>query len=145
MSRRPLFVLAILASSFLIFLVQPMVAKRILPWFGGTPSVWTLCLAFYQTALFLGYTYAHLLVRFASPTAQLGIHSLVVGAAFVALPVLPGDEWKSVSVINPSMDVLMMLNASVALPFIVLAFTGPLGIGEISPVLSTADTRRSDN
>ena len=50
---RLLFVVAILASAFLIFLVQPMVGKRILPWFGGAPSVWALCLAFYQTTLFL--------------------------------------------------------------------------------------------
>lgn len=91
MNRRLLFVTAILASSFLIFLVQPMVGKRILPWFGGTPGVWTLCLAFYQTTLFVGYAYAYLLIRFAGPFAQLGIHALVVGTAFLALPVLPGD------------------------------------------------------
>ena len=71
-SRRPaigewlLFVAAVGASAFLISLVQPMVGKRILPWFGGAPAVWTLCLAFYQSALFLGYGYAHLLIRFAS-------------------------------------------------------------------------------
>ena len=55
-----LFVGAAFASAFLIFLVQPMVGKRILPWFGGVPAVWTLCLAFYQTTLFAGYAYAHL-------------------------------------------------------------------------------------
>jgi len=58
------FVIATFASAFLIFLVQPMVGKRILPWFGGAPGVWTLCLAFYQTTLFVGYAYAHLLIRF---------------------------------------------------------------------------------
>ncbi len=55
--ERLLFVAAVGASAFLIFLVQPMVGKRILPWFGGAPAVWTLCLAFYQSALFLGYGY----------------------------------------------------------------------------------------
>src|SRR5262249_39781673 len=55
------------ASAFLIFVVQPMVAKRIVPWFGGVPAVWMLCLAFYQTALFAGYAYAHCLIRFVRP------------------------------------------------------------------------------
>ena len=55
----PLFVATTFASAFLIFLVQPMVAKRILPWFGGVPAVWSLCLAFYQTTLFAGYAYAY--------------------------------------------------------------------------------------
>jgi len=125
-NRRLLFVAAILASSFLIFLVQPMVGKRILPWFGGTPSVWTLCLAFYQTTLFVGYAYAHLLIRFAAPRAQLGIHALVVGAAFIALPVLPGDGWQPTGVEDPTANILAMLSANVALPFIALASTGPL-------------------
>jgi len=126
MNRRLLFVVAILASSFLIFLVQPMVGKRILPWFGGTPSVWTLCLAFYQTTLFVGYAYAHLLIRYAGPLAQLGIHALVVGAAFIALPVLPADSWQPTGLENPSGDILAMLTSNVALPFIALASTGPL-------------------
>ncbi len=126
MNRQMLFVVAILASSFLIFLVQPMVGKRILPWFGGTPGVWTLCLAFYQTVLFVGYAYAHLLIRFAGPFAQLGIHALVVGAAFVALPVLPGNSWQPTDVAKPSADILAMLTSNVALPFMALAATGPL-------------------
>lgn len=126
MKRQLLFIVAILASSFLLFLVQPMVGKRILPWFGGTPSVWTLCLAFYQTTLFLGYAYAHLLIRFASPVAQLGIHALVVVAAFIALPVLPGEVWQPTSMLNPNADILAMLTANVALPFIALSSTGPL-------------------
>ena len=130
MSRRPnrqlLFIAAILASSFLIFLVQPMVGKRILPWFGGTPSVWTLCLAFYQTTLFLGYAYAHLLIRFASPVAQTAIHSVVIGAAIYVLPVLPSESWLSGNLANPSLEILAMLGSSVALPFMALASTGPL-------------------
>jgi hypothetical protein len=55
-----LFAATTFASAFLIFLVQPLVAKRILPWFGGVPAVWSLCLAFYQTTLFAGYAYAYL-------------------------------------------------------------------------------------
>ncbi len=125
-NRQPLFVAAILASSFLIFLVQPMVGKRILPWFGGTPSVWTLCLAFYQTTLFLGYAYAHGLIRFASPRTQVFVHAAVIGAALLVLPVLPSESWQSADLANPNVSILAMLGASVALPFMALASTGPL-------------------
>ena len=61
-----MFAATIFASALLIFLVQPLVGKRILPWFGGVASVWALCLAFFQVALFAGYLYAHLLIRFLS-------------------------------------------------------------------------------
>ena len=121
-----LFVAAIFASAFLIFLVQPMVGKRILPWFGGAPAVWTLCLAFYQTSLFAGYAYAHALVRLAPPGLQLGLHAAAVGAAIVVLPVLPGEAWRPEGVGSPRLDILEMLVAKVALPFLVLASTGPL-------------------
>jgi hypothetical protein len=121
-----LFVLAILGSAFLIFLVQPMVGKRILPWFGGTPAVWMVCLAFYQTSLFLGYAYAHLLIRFAAPAVQLLIHLLLVGGALLLLPVLPGESWRPNGIEQPIEDILVMLCANVAVPFLVLASTGPL-------------------
>ena len=93
-SGQLLFGAAVFLSAFLIFLVQPMVGKRILPWFGGTPAVWTLCLTVYQTTLFLGYAYAHLLIRFASPLLQVTIHTVAVGTALLLLPVLPGDSWQ---------------------------------------------------
>lgn len=121
-----IFVFAVFASAFLIFLVQPMVGKRILPWFGGAPAVWTLCLAFYQSTLFLGYAYAHLLVRFAPPPGQLAVHAVVVCAALAALPVLPGDRWRPTGASSPNADILAMLGVNVALPFLVLAATGPL-------------------
>ncbi len=123
---RLLFATAIVASAFLLFIVQPMVAKRILPWFGGTPGVWSACLAFYQTMLFFGYAYAHALVRFARPRAQFAIHLAVVVAATLALPVLPGTEWQPDGQLDPLRDILGMLGANVALPFLVLAATGPL-------------------
>ena len=65
-----LFILSMFVSAFLVFQVQPMVAKHILPWFGGAPGVWSLCLAFYQTALFLGYAYAHFLIQRIPPARQ---------------------------------------------------------------------------
>src|SRR5216117_3585554 len=121
-----LFAATTFASAFLIFLVQPLVAKRILPWFGGVPAVWLLCLAFYQTTLFAGYAYAYLLIARANSTAQLCIHAAVVAAAALSLPVLPGDVWKPEGTGDPSAQILAMLLANVALPFLALAATGPL-------------------
>ena len=80
-----LFVTASFAAACLIFLVQPMVGKRVLPWFGGAPAVWALCLAFYQTVLFAGYTYAHLLSRYLRPTHQTLFHGIALGLAFLSL------------------------------------------------------------
>lgn len=117
---------AVFAAAFLIFLVQPMVGKRILPWFGGVPAVWTLCLAFYQTALFAGYAYAHSLARFAPPRVQLAVHAVVIGLAWLALPVLPVTPVDLVSDREPTGLILRILLASVALPFVALAATGPI-------------------
>lgn len=125
-AQQSLFIAATFASAFLIFLVQPMVAKRILPWFGGAPAVWTVCLAFYQSTLFLGYAYAHLLIRFARPSLQFGVHAVAVTAAIAVLPVLPGAAWEPHGAGEPMVRILTMLLANVALPFMVLASTGPL-------------------
>ena len=120
------FVLAIFASAFLIFQVQPMVGKHILPWFGGAPGVWSLCLAFYQTALFLGYAYAHLLIRRIPPARQPIVHALLLLAALAVLPVLPEASWKPAGDDSPGLRILGMLAANVGPPFLLLAATGPL-------------------
>ncbi len=125
-NRVALYATAIFASAFLIFLVQPMVGKRILPWFGGVPAVWTICLAFYQTTLFLGYAYAHLLIRFVSPRLQVVVHAVAVAAAWLSLPVLPESPPDLQGTVDPTEAVLRILASNVALPFLVLASTGPL-------------------
>src|SRR5262249_5533156 len=104
----------------------PLVAKRILPWFGGVPAVWSLCLAFYQTTLFAGYAYAYLLIARANPTAQLCLHAAVVAAAALALPVLPGDVWKPEATGARRAQFPAMLRQNVALPSSALAASGPL-------------------
>jgi spermidine synthase len=121
-----LFVATTFASAFLIFLVQPLVAKRIVPWFGGVPAVWSLCLAFYQTTLFAGYAYAYLLIARANPRVQLVLHAAAIAAAIYALPVLPSDAWRPDGGGDPSAQILAILLANVALPFFALAATGPL-------------------
>ncbi|HEY5658785.1 MAG TPA: fused MFS/spermidine synthase [Myxococcota bacterium] len=121
-----LFAFAIFAGAFLIFQVQPMVGKYILPWFGGTPGVWSLCLAFYQATLFLGYAYAHLLIRHVPPLRQPAVHALLLLAALATLPVLPEASWKPEGGESPGLRILGMLAANVGLPFLLLAATGPL-------------------
>jgi hypothetical protein len=121
-----LFAAAIFAGAFLVFLVQPMVGKRILPWFGGAPGVWMLCLAFFQTTLFLGYAYAHVLVRCVPVRLHLLVHGVLVIGALLALPVLPGEGWKPDPSSEPGARILLMLVANVGAPFLLLASTGPL-------------------
>lgn len=125
-SRTALYVGATFASAVLVFLVQPMVGKRILPWFGGVPAVWTLCLAFYQATLFLGYAYAHLSIRFLAPRAQLALHAALLAAAIGSLPVLPTAPPVAAETASPIGGVLRLLIRDVALPFFALAATGPL-------------------
>lgn len=121
------YVVAIFSSAFLIFLVQPMVGKRILPWFGGVPAVWSVCLAFYQVVLFAGYVYAHFVIRFVSPRLQLWVHAGLLAAAIGSLPVLPQvPPSAGESTADPIRSVLAILASSVLLPFVALASTGPL-------------------
>lgn len=121
-----LFVVASFTAACLIFLIQPMVGKRVLPWFGGAAAVWALCLAFYQTILFAGYAYAHLLSTYAKPPLQVAIHAVALMVASLALPVLPGERWKPDGSEDPSVAILAALLVHVAPPFLVLAGTAPL-------------------
>ncbi|HTU26580.1 MAG TPA: hypothetical protein VMF30_14330, partial [Pirellulales bacterium] len=80
------FAATILTSAFLLFEVQPLLSKFILPWFGGSPAVWTTAMLFFQVMLFAGYTYAHLLTRLFTPRWQMIVHSSLLLAAACLLP-----------------------------------------------------------
>ena len=80
---------AIFLGSFLLFLVQPVIGKMILPWFGGTPAVWTTCMLFFQVLLLAGYAYAALLARIASPVRQATIHIALLSVSLLLLPITP--------------------------------------------------------
>ena len=121
-----LFASATLLGAFLIFLVQPLVGKRLLPWFGGGPGVWMMCLMFYQSALFIGYAYADGLVRWVNPRRQWLVHGTIVGLSFALLPVLPDEAWRPVGDADPTYTIFLILLAHVALPFVALSATGPL-------------------
>lgn len=121
------FALTIFTSAFLLFQVQPLLSKQILPWFGGSPAVWTTAMLFFQILLCLGYLYAHGLARLPSRPLQARIHvALLVVSALLATRVLPGAEWRPATPDAPVMQVLLILGASVGLPYFCLATTGPL-------------------
>lgn len=116
-------------SAWLIFQVQPMVAKRILPWFGGGTAVWTTVMLFFQVALFFGYLYAHLATRWFAPRRQVHLHvALLAVAAMLAaiVGVLPSDDWRPNGDEQPALHILVMLAAAVGLPYLSLAATAPL-------------------
>jgi len=125
------YLLAIFASAFLLFLVEPMIAKVLLPWFGGAASVWTTCLLFFQAVLLLGYLYAHGLVRRVRPQRQASIHLAVLAASALALLPLhrllrPGTSWAVARHGNPALGILVILAATVGLPYFALSATSPL-------------------
>jgi hypothetical protein len=114
-----------LLSAFLLFQVQPMISKFILPWFGGSPGVWTTCMLFFQIVLFAGYAYAHLLTRLQRRT-QFIVHGVLVVLALVCLPIAPGDSWKPAGDEDPVGRILLLLLGTVGLPYFVLSSTSPL-------------------
>ncbi len=116
----------IFTSAFLLFQIQPLIGKYILPWFGGSPAVWTTCLLFFQTLLFAGYAYAHLIHSRWGPRQQAMIHMGFLAAAALMLGVLPSDRWQPQGYDAPVRSILMILTVSVGLPYFVLSSTGPL-------------------
>ena len=122
-----LFGTTIFVSAFLLFQVQPMVGKFILPWFGGSPAVWTTAMLFFQCVLFGGYESAHLRGPLRSVPAQPLTHrSLSIAPATLAVFVLPDASLKPNGNEEPVARILLILGLSVGLPYFCLATTGPL-------------------
>jgi len=116
----------ILLSAFLLFLVQPLIARIILPWFGGTAAVWTTCMLFFQSLLLAGYAYAHGTNARLSPRAQAILHTILLAAAVATLPIAPGDAWKPTGDEEPVSRILLLLVVAVGLPYFLLSATSPL-------------------
>ena len=130
-------------SAFLLFLVQPIIGKFVLPWFGGTPAVWTTCMLFFQVLLLLGYAYAHFLVVRCNPRIQRRIHLVVLLLSLLVVltlsitwksPILPGASWKPQNSDHPTWSVIQLLAISIGFPFWILSTTGPLLQGWFSRV-----------
>lgn len=120
-----LYGITIVGSAFLLFLVQPIVAKQILPWFGGTASVWTVCVVFFQAVLLAGYAYAHALTR-ASPRTQTRVHVVLLAIGVAGLPIIASPAWKPVGDADPTWRIVGLLAATIGLPYFLLSSTGPL-------------------
>jgi SAM-dependent methyltransferase len=121
-----LFAVTVFASAALVFLVEPMVAKLVLPQLGGSPQVWNTSLAFFQAALLVGYGYAHALQRLRSLTAQAMAHGAALVAAAFALPLRVNELFGPPSSTHPTLWLLGVLAVSIGAPFAVLSATAPL-------------------
>ena len=95
-------------SAFLLFLVQPLIAKAILPWFGGAPAVWTTAMLFFQLLLLGGYAYADLTSRL-PPRRQALVHAALLLLSLAFLPIIPSAEWKPSGTEGPVWRILGLL------------------------------------
>jgi SAM-dependent methyltransferase len=120
-----LYAATIFLSAFLLFQVQPLIAKVILPWFGGSAAVWTICMLFFQLLLLAGYVYSHAYVRMRIP-ARSHIHIALLAAAAATLPLAASAAWKPSGGEDPTWRILALLVTSVGLPYFMLSTTGPL-------------------
>lgn len=118
--------IAIFLSAFLVFQVQPVMGKMILPWFGGTPAVWTTCMLFFQVLLLAGYAYAAILSRWKTPFWQAFVHVILLGGAILLLPITPGSQWKPPDSELPTTRILWMLTICAGGPYFLLSATSPL-------------------
>jgi len=124
-SRIP-YAITIFLGAFLLFQIQPLMGKFIIPWYGGLPSAWTGCLIFFQGGLLGGYLYAHLLVRHLAPRSQAILHTLLLVGCLALLPIAPGSQWKPASGTHSMSQIFALLGATVGLPYLLLASTGPM-------------------
>ena len=118
--------IAILLSAFLVFQIQPVFSKMILPWFGGGPAVWTACMMFFQLTLLAGYAYAYSINRLLSIRGQAIAHLVLVVAALLFLPIIPANSAKPVDGTYPTLRILWVLISTIGLPYFLLSATAPL-------------------
>jgi hypothetical protein len=120
------YAITIFLSAFLLFQVQPMLGKMILPWFGGAASVWTACMLFFQSLLLLGYLYTHWVMRLLSPPRQSFLHISLLLLCLFFLPISPSESLKPQGSEDPTWLILYLLGVTIGLPYMVLSTTGPL-------------------
>jgi len=121
-----LFASTLFSSALLMFVLQPLFGKLLLPLLGGTPAVWNSCMVFYQSVLFLGYLYAHLLGTRLKSNHQIIVHLTVISLSFLALPVGLPENLIPPTESNPTFWLFSTLALAIGLPFFVLSTTAPL-------------------
>ena len=120
------YAITVFLSAFLLFQVQPLIGKFILPWFGGSPAVWTTCMLVFQLLLFAGYAYAHLTTEYLKPRQQVALHMLLMIFAIAMLPIAPDASWKPTNSDTPALRIMMLMLVCVGMPYFILSATGPL-------------------
>jgi hypothetical protein len=120
------FAATIFLSAFLLFQVQPLIGRFVLPWFGGSPAVWTTCMLLFQVLLLAGYAYAHFAATRLSRRAQGLTHLALLIVSTVMLPIVPSPDWKPAGDESPTLRILLLLATTIGGPYFVLSTTGPL-------------------
>lgn len=121
------FAVTVFLGAFLLFQVQPLLGRYILPWFGGAPSVWTSCMLFFQALLLAGYAYAHWTASRIKPGRQAAVHIALLALSLLALPIDPdGEVWKTAEEGDPTGTILLLLLVTAGLPYVILSATSPL-------------------
>ncbi len=120
------YAVTIFLSAFLLFQVQPLIAKFILPWFGGSAAVWSAALLFFQLVLLAGYLYAYLAIRYLKPKQQFWVHAGLLAVGLATLPIIPSPVFKATGGGDPTARILLLLAATVGLPYTLLSATSPL-------------------
>ena len=121
-----LYAATVFSSAFLLFQVQPLIAKAILPWFGGSAAVWSASLVFFQTMLLGGYAYAHFSIGLVAPNIGAIIHVGLLVSSCALLPIVPSPAFKPAATGDPTIQILMLLGATVGLPYFLLSSTSPM-------------------
>ncbi|MDR7377178.1 hypothetical protein J2X19_001857 [Rhodoferax ferrireducens] len=122
---KSLFAATIFSSAFLLFLVQPLIAKQILPWFGGSAAVWSICMVFFQVVLLAGYAYSDWLTQ-RPARLQAAVHCTLLLISLAFLPIVTAAHWKPTGAEDPSLWILGLLVGTIGLPYFLLSTTGPL-------------------
>jgi hypothetical protein len=133
------FAATMLLAGFLLFQVQLVLGKFILPWFGGSAATWLVCMLFFQAALLVGYAYAYALTLPFPIRRQAQLQMAILVVSLALLPISPSDAWKPTNASDPTWRILIMLAACVGLPYIALATTTPLlsrWLAHIDPTLN---------
>ncbi|MCP4624582.1 MAG: spermidine synthase [bacterium] len=120
------FAITIFVSAFLLFQVQPVIARFILPWYGGSPAVWSTCMMFFQVGLLIGYVYAHLLARYIKARNQVLLHGVLLILSLIFLPITPDDALKPGGGGDPIWGIIRLLTLTVGAPYVLISSTGPL-------------------
>lgn len=121
----PLYAATVIVGACLLFLVQPLIAKIILPWFGGSSAVWSAALVFFQACVLGGYSYAHWLSTL-SPRRQSLIHAALLIVSCLTMPILPSEALRPDGTGDPALQILLLLTVTVGLPSLMLSSTSPL-------------------